>query len=147
MVNLEMGGEGEEKEEHRGCCDTFHFEKEVLMGLRLCVLNRNGYIVRSVFCSSRTVLYHRMQIFSLFELVVESFYGPGCSLHFKRISMPTSLSVRLSYTKCANAKGISLSNLSISLASTRQIYKNQTNSPSSLPHSTPITICPFLLFC
>jgi hypothetical protein len=68
LVNLEMGGEREEKEEHRGCCDTFHFEKEVLMGLRLCGMNRDSYIVRFIFRSSRTVQNQRMQIFSFSRL-------------------------------------------------------------------------------
>lgn len=75
LVNFERGGKGEEREEQRDCCDTFYFEKEVLVGLRLCVLNRDSYIVRLIFRSSRTVQNQRMQIFSLFEVVVESFIG------------------------------------------------------------------------
>jgi hypothetical protein len=65
LLNLERGGKGR-RDRHRGCCGTFHFETEVLMGLRLCLLNRNGYIVSSIFRPSRARRYQRMQIFSFF---------------------------------------------------------------------------------
>jgi hypothetical protein len=95
LLNLERGRKGEEREEHSGCCDTFHFEKEVLMGLRLCVLNRDGYIVRSISFFEKCTVSANADLFP-FRSCRRILYRPGCSLHFNRISMSTSLSIRIS---------------------------------------------------